>query len=338
MDDRYSRQILFSKIGKDGQKKLKQKHVLIIGAGALGTGDAEILARAGVGKLTIVDRDYVEWSNLQRQQIYTEKDAKQRIPKAIAIKERLKKINSEVTIESKVMDVTPLELTQLVKGVDLIIDATDNFDIRMIINDISQKNHIPWIYGSCVGSYGVSYTIIPNQTPCLHCLMEKVPINGLTCDTGGIISPAAQTVVAHQTVEALKILTENWSALRNKLLSFDLWTNQQAAIDVRSFKKENCPSCGETPTYPFLNYENQIKVAVLCGRDTVQIRPASKEKRDVKEMAFTLSKLGKVEQNPFLVSLTVPPHRLVMFQDGRVLVHGTNDVKQAKTLYHRYFG
>ncbi|KPH78186.1 MULTISPECIES: thiazole biosynthesis adenylyltransferase ThiF [Bacillaceae] len=338
MDDRYSRQLLFSKIGKDGQKKLKQKHVLIIGAGALGTGDAEILARAGVGKLTIVDRDYVEWSNLQRQQLYTEEDAKQRIPKAIAIKERLKEINSEVAIESKVMDVTPLELTHLVKGVDLIIDATDNFDIRMIINDISQKNHIPWIYGSCVGSYGVSYTIIPNKTPCLHCLMEKVPITGMTCDTGGIISPVVQMVVAHQTVETLKILTENWDALRNKLLSFDLWTNQQAVIDVHSFKKDNCSSCGETPTYPFLNYENQIKVAVLCGRDTVQIRPSSEEKRDVKEMAFILSKLGKVEQNPFLVSLTVPPHRLVMFQDGRVLVHGTNDVRQAKTLYHRYFG
>lgn len=338
MDDRYSRQILFPPIGETGQKELKQKHVLIIGTGALGTGNAEILSRSGIGKLTIVDRDYVEWSNLQRQQLYTEEDAVNRIPKVIAAKKRLESINHEVKIEAKIIDVTPLELTNLINGVDLIIDSADNFNIRMIINDTAQKFGIPWIYGACVGSYGITYTVLPNESPCLHCLMKKVPIGGITCDTGGIISPVVQLVVAHQTAEALKILTNNKEALRTKLVSFDMWKNQYTSIDVSTFKDQSCASCGETPAYPFLTYENQTKTAVLCGRDTVQIRPPAHEKRDLQKLASHLSKLGKVEVNPFLLSLKVADHRLVMFQDGRVLVHGTNDVKQAKSLYHRYFG
>jgi molybdopterin/thiamine biosynthesis adenylyltransferase len=338
MDERYSRQILFPHIGEEGQVQLKNKHVLIIGMGALGTSNAEILTRSGVGTLTIVDRDYVEWSNLQRQQLFTEDDAQNRIPKVIAAKRRLATINSDVIIDAEIVDVTPVELEHLCRGIDLIIDATDNFDIRMIINDFSQKHNIPWIYGSCVGSYGISYTIIPNVSPCLHCLMGQLPIGGLTCDTGGIISPAVQSVVAHQTVEALKILTGNHVALRNKLISFDLWINQHTSIDVEKLKNENCPSCGQTPTYPFLDYENQMKTAVLCGRNTVQIRPNTGKKRDLETIARNLSKMGKVEQNPFLLSFKVGENRLVMFQDGRVLVHGTGSITHAKSLYHRYFG
>ncbi|GAB3058173.1 thiazole biosynthesis adenylyltransferase ThiF [Virgibacillus ainsalahensis] len=338
MDARYSRQILFSPIGEDGQDKIKSKHVLIIGAGALGTANAEILARSGVGKISIADRDYVEWSNLQRQQLYTEDDAINSIPKAIAAKRRLESINSEVTIEASVVDIGPLEMENLVKGVDLIMDATDNFDIRMIINDISQKHNIPWIYGAVVGSYGISYTIIPDKTPCLHCLMKKVPIGGITCDTGGIISPIVQLIVAHQTTEALKILTENWEALRNKLISFDIWTNQQSFIDVEPFKNEDCLSCGQAASHPYLNYENQTKTAVLCGRDTVQIRPKIEEKPDLREVAVHLSEIGNVKHNQFLLSFTIDAYRFVLFQDGRVLVHGTSDVVQAKSLYHRYIG
>ena len=204
-----------------------------------------MLTRAGIGKLTIVDRDYIEWSNLQRQQLYTEEDAKKRTPKAVAAKERLQAINSEVEIDARIMDVTPVELEELVKGVDLILDATDNFDIRMMMNDISQKHQIPWIYGSCVGSYGMSFTIVPNETPCLHCLMETVPVGGPTCDTAGIIHPAASQVVVHQTTEALKILTDNKDALRGKLVSFDVWSNQTVQMNVSSMKKVDCPSCGE---------------------------------------------------------------------------------------------
>lgn len=339
MNERYSRQTLFAPIGIEGQRKLANKHVLIIGAGALGTGNAESLVRAGVGRLTIVDRDYVEWSNLQRQQLYEEQDALRCLPKAIAIKEHLHKINSDVEIETHILDVTPLELEHLIEGVDLIIDATDNFDIRMIINDVSQKHNLPWIYGSCAGSYAISFTIIPKETPCLHCLMEDVPIGGMTCDKTGIIQPAVALVVVQQTAEALKILTENRHALRKKLVSFDVWNNQQSAIDVSRLKKENCSSCGLNPSYPFLAFKNQMKTAVLCGKNTVQIRPANNQKRDLSLLAQELSSLGgKVEQNPFLLSFTMEHVRLVIFQDGRTLVHGTDDIIEAKKIYYRYIG
>lgn len=339
MSNRYSRQELFPYIGIKGQKKISQKHILIVGAGALGAANAENLVRAGVGKLTIVDRDYVEWSNLQRQQLYTEEDAINRIPKAIAAKNRLKKINSEVEISSYVMDVGVQELEGLLDDVNLVIDATDNFDIRMIINDLSQREGIPWIYGACVGSYGLSYTIIPGETPCLHCLLESIPLGGLTCDTVGVIQPAIQMVVAYQTSEALKLLVEEEDSLRTKLVSFDLWKNQFSSIDVNSLKKKSCLSCGNHKTFPFLAFENQTKAAVLCGRDTVQIRPAVNETRNLEQLEQLLSSQGiEVERNPFLLSFSINGSRLVVFKDGRVFVHGIKDITQAKSLYHRYLG
>jgi len=326
-------------MGLEGQTKIGKKHVLIIGAGALGTGSAESLTRAGVGKLTIVDRDYVEWSNLQRQQLYTENDAKQRIPKAIAAKERLSLINSEVKIESHVMDVSAEELEMLVHEVDLIIDATDNFDIRMMINDISQKHEIPWIYGACVGSYGITYTILPGKSPCLNCLLESVPMGGITCDTVGIISPAVQMVVSYQVSEALKVLVEDYHSLRRKLVSFDLWKNHHTAINVDKMKRENCLSCGPKQSYPYLSFTNQTKTAVLCGRDTVQIRPPKPADRNLDSLADLLSAQGgKVTQNLYLLSFSINHHRLVIFKDGRVLIHGTKDIAEARTLYHRYLG
>jgi len=339
LNGRYSRQELFPEIGVEGQKKLADKHLLIIGAGALGTGNAESLVRAGVGKVTIVDRDYVDWSNLQRQQLYDESDAARQLPKAIAARERLSKVNSGVEIEAIVSDVTPQDLEILVPEVDLILDATDNFDIRLMINDAAQKYNIPWIYGACVASYGITYTVLPGNTPCLNCLLESIPLGGATCDTAGIISPAVQMVVSYQTAEALKILVEKRESLRGTLVSFDLWKNQYSSIRVDSLRKRDCPSCGESPTFPFLDYSNQTKTAVLCGRDTVQIRPPVKMDRDLKELAQTLSKQqGTLEQNPHLVSFAKGTHRLVFFRDGRVLVHGTKDVTEAKSLYHRYLG
>lgn len=337
--ERYSRQILFSPIGENGQKLLTAKHVLIVGLGTLGTQSSEVLVRAGVGKLTIVDRDYIEWSNLQRQQLYTEEDAKKRLPKAVAAAQRLREINSEVEINAHIVDVTPEELSQLVDGVDVILDATDNFDIRMMINDAAVKYQIPWIYGSCVGSYGMSYTIIPHKTPCLHCILEKVPVGGQTCDTAGIINPTASQVVVHQTTEALKLLTGNKAALRGKLVSFDLWTNQHVQMNVDAMKKTDCPTCGETPVYPFLQYDQQTKSAVLCGRSAVQIRPPKTQERNLEQLANQLMKTrGKVEVNPFLLSYTIGEERMVIFKDGRALIHGTNDIEKAKTLYYRYFG
>lgn len=338
MMERYSRQILFPKIGEKGQRKLGEKHVLIIGVGALGTQSSEMLTRAGIGTLTIVDRDYIEWSNLQRQYLFTEKDVHERIPKAIAAKKHLEKINQNVTINAHIADVTPENIDDYLEGVDLILDATDNFDIRMIINDISQKYDIPWIYGSCVGSYGISYTIIPGETPCLHCLLQSIPLGGETCDTAGIIQPAASQVVIHQTMEALKLLTNQKDDLRKTLVSFDLWKNEFVQMKIESMKNPDCPSCGIDATHPFLTFDRQTKVAVLCGRNSVQIRPPTKVKRNLQDIYEKLKRTnGKVERNEFLLSFSIDQERMVLFKDGRALIHGTNDVNYAKTLYHRYF-
>lgn len=337
--ERYSRQVLFAPIGVEGQIMLAEKHVVIIGLGALGTQNAEMLARAGVGKLTIVDRDYIEWSNLQRQTLYTEADAENQLPKAIAAKRRLTEINSEIDIESHIMDVTPIELERLVKGADLLIDATDNFDIRMMMNDVAQKHQIPWIYGSCVGSYGISYTIFPNDNPCLHCLLEAMPLGGPTCDTAGIIHPTVSQVVVHQTTEALKILTNHTDALRKKIVSFDVWENRTVQMDVTTLKNQQCLSCGPNATYPYLNYESQLKTALLCGRNAVQIKPPKPQQRDLTKIAEHLQTIGgHVKANNFLLSFSIEEKRLVLFQDGRALIHGTNDLNKAKTYYHRYFG
>ncbi|RNA67696.1 thiazole biosynthesis adenylyltransferase ThiF [Alteribacter keqinensis] len=341
--DRYSRQTLFKPIGVNGQKSIREKHVLVIGAGALGTGNAEALVRAGVGKLTVIDRDYVEWSNLQRQQLYCEKDAQEKLPKAVAAKQRLALINSEVEIAAYVSDVTNESLEAMVKKeqFDLMLDATDNFDIRLIMNDVSQKYQLPWIYGACVGSYGISLTILPGKTPCLHCLLKTVPLGGATCDTVGIIAPAVGMVVSHQVAEALKILSGNEQECNQKLVSFDVWKNQYMAVKVEKLKDPECPSCGTSRTYPHLSFDNQTKTAVLCGRDTVQIRPSVRleEGRRLDALKESLTSQGiEVEENPYLLSFKVEEYRLVAFQDGRVLVHGTKEIGRAKTLYHRYFG
>jgi molybdopterin/thiamine biosynthesis adenylyltransferase len=339
MSERYSRQVLFPPIGATGQEKLGNKHVLIIGAGALGSGNAEVLTRAGVGKLTIVDRDYVEASNLQRQQLYTEEDVREKLPKAAAAKKRLTAINSDVSIEALIADATPELLQQLVSGVDLILDATDNFETRMAINDTAQKHQIPWIYGACVGSYGMSFTIIPGQTPCLNCLLKTIPIQGMTCDTGGIIGPTVQMVIAHQTAEALKILVEDWSALRSTFLSFDVWRNHFTNMKMSKAKDEGCLSCGTEPTFPYLDLENMTKTSVLCGRDTVQIRPPKQEEINLASLSEQLTSLGyEVKANPYLLAVEFEGTRMVIFGDGRALIHGTKDINQAKTYYQRLLG
>jgi len=339
MSERYSRQELFPKIGPLGQQLIASKHVLIIGAGALGTGNAEVLVRAGVGKLTIVDRDYVEFSNLGRQQLYSEQDAMDRLPKAIAAKNRLSAINSDVDIQAMVMDVTSRDIQRLTEGVALILDATDNFEVRMLINDVSNKTGIPWIYGACVGSYGMSYPIIPGQTPCLSCLMGSVPIGGATCDTAGIIMPTVQMVTSYQAVEALKILVEDFDAVRKTLVSFDLWENRHQTLNVQSLKKVDCTSCGEKATHPFLKFENEMKTLALCGRDTVQVRPAPDRAISLDELHRSLNEQNiPYVKNPYLTSFETGEHRMVVFNDGRALVHGTQDEVVAKSLYHRYLG
>ncbi|MBK5444128.1 MULTISPECIES: MoeB/ThiF family adenylyltransferase [unclassified Peribacillus] len=339
MNERYSRQTLFSPIGEGGQVKIQQKHVLLLGAGALGSANAEALTRAGVGKLTIVDRDYVETSNLQRQQLYTEQDVEEKLPKAEAAKRHLHAINHEVEVKAVIMDATAQTLEPLLGHVDLIMDATDNFETRMIINDLSQKLQIPWIYGACVGSVGMTMTILPGQTPCLHCLLKTIPIQGMTCDTGGIISPAVTMVVAHQIAEALKIIVEDWESVRPSLVTFDLWRNQYQTVRLTKVEKKDCLSCGDQRTYPFLTLENATKTAVLCGRDTVQVRPPKPLKLQLEKLAKDLNGSGYlVKVNPFLLSCEKNGERMVVFQDGRALVHGTKDMVHAKAMYQSILG
>lgn len=336
MINRYARQILFKPIGEKGQQKMNEKHVMIIGCGALGTANANHLVRAGIGKITLIDRDYVEYSNLQRQQLFTEKDAQNQIPKVIAAREKLLEINSQVEIKAYVLDVTSISLKPLLKNVDLVIDATDNFDIRLLMNDLLQQQNIPWIFGSCVGSSGMCFTILPGETPCLQCVLDATPISGATCDAIGIISPAVQMVVVHQTTEALKILVGDEKALRTKLLTFDLWNNLYQTIDVESAKNDQCPTCGIDPKFKYLNYELQMRTEVLCGRNTVQIR--SNRKVYLEELATHLEKIGPIKMNTFLLSIEYESFRIVFFQDGRTFIHGTNCIEHAKKIYHKLVG
>lgn len=336
-EDRYSRQRLFSPIGDKGQKQIKNKHVLMVGVGALGTSCAEQLVRAGIGRLTLIDRDYVEWSNLQRQQLFSESDAAKRLPKVVAARTRLEQLNSEVQIDIHIQDAGREELESLLDDVDVMLDATDNFETRLLLNDLSQKYNVPWIYGACVGSHGVSYTIVPGGNACLRCLMDTIPMGGATCDTVGVISPVVQMVTAHQVVETLKLLVDDTDALNGKFVTFDLWHHRYSTISVENVKKKDCASCGEHPTYPALSLENQTKSAVLCGRDTVQLRPAYVLERDFDLLKQQMEK-EKVKENPFLLSYEQGEYRIVFFKDGRVLVHGTKNVAEAKSVYQRIVG
>ncbi|KUP06921.1 hypothetical protein Q75_06855 [Bacillus coahuilensis p1.1.43] len=338
---RYSRQERFNPIGKVGQQKIRNKHVLLIGIGALGTSLAEGLVRAGIGRLTIMDRDYVEWSNLQRQQLFTENDAIDHTPKVIAAKNALQKMNSDCEIDAYVCDVGPVELEKLSAGmnIDLILDGTDNFETRLVINDFAQKYQIPWIYGACVGSYGISYTIIPRETPCLYCLLEAIPLGGATCDTAGIISPTVQLVTSLQLVESLKLLTENRNAMRETLYTFDLWENSTRELTIQPLKKSDCPCCGDEKTHPFLDDQAMSRSAVLCGRDAVQIRPSHYHQTDLEVVANKLREIGLVvKKNDQLLIMEENRHRIVLFKDGRAIVHGTTDKNEAKSIYHRYLG
>ncbi|AZB44173.1 thiamine biosynthesis protein MoeB [Bacillus sp. FJAT-42376] len=340
MNERYSRQVLFFPNGQRGQEEISAKTVLLIGCGALGSGIAETLVRAGIGKLIIVDRDYVDESNLQRQQLFSEQDAVEQMPKAEAARRRLKQISSHTHLEAHVLHADPRMMEQIISsGIDLIMDGTDNFETRWMINDLAYRHGIPWIYGACIGSYGLSCTFIPGNGPCLACLMGKMPMGGETCDTAGIIAPAVSMTVSHQTAQALKILSGSKEAVRTELYSFDVWNNRYASMKIDKMKKNDCSTCGSNPDYPFLQMENTSRTAVLCGRDTVQIRPPKDSQISLEESAERLA--GKVENlslTPFLLSFKKGAYRVVAFKDGRVLVHGTKNTNEARSLYSRYFG
>ena len=332
MNNRYAKQELF--LGKSGQESLQNAHVLIIGAGALGSGSSEMLARAGVGNITIVDRDYVEWSNLQRQQLYTEEDAINKLPKAIAAKNRLQQINSGITINSLIMDINATNIEGLVKGKSVILDATDNFETRMIVNDAAVKHGVPFLFGACVASYGLTFSIIPGKTPCLHCLMAHLPLDGITCDTVGVISPIVQMVTAYQVTHTLKLLTGH--ELSPIIQSFDIWKDEKSEINISKLKNRHCPTCGEHPTFPHLAFENQTKADVLCGRDAIQIRPATSISISLDRLAQDVSGVvTNVMVNPYLLSCSFEDYRMVLFKDGRAIIHGTHETSRARAIYNR---
>lgn len=332
--DRYSRQMLFSPIRKEGQQKLLNSSVLVVGAGALGTVILDQLVRAGVGKITIVDRDYVELSNLQRQMLFTEEDVKQFKPKAIAAKEKLLQINSEIEIIAHVEHLSKENISTFIQNVDLIFDGTDNFRTRYLLNDIAFKHKIPFIYGGVVSSRGMSALFIPEKTPCLRCLMKDQSSQGQTCDTVGVIGPAVNVVTSLQVTEGLKYLTGNYADLNNSLITFDLWKGEQTKV---KFPKPNpsCQTC-QLKEFPALHAEEQEEV-VLCGRNTIQIQHTSTF--ELKEIKRRLEKIAKVELTPFLLRVKVSESTtFILFPDGRVLVQGTEDPVRARTLFDRYIG
>ncbi len=338
MNERYSRQILFDGIGKEGQRRLRESRALIVGCGALGSAQAEALARAGVGYLRIVDRDFVEASNLQRQMMFTEEDARNRLPKAIACARRLALINSEVNVEAEVVHVSCSNIERLIKDCDVVIDGTDNFMTRYLINDACVKHRVTWIYGAAVGSYGVTMTVRPHLTPCLRCIFEEAPPAAAapTCDTAGVIMPIISVVAAVQTTEALKLLTGQPDSLHKSLMQFDVWRNEWRRITLGA-PSTACPTCAHQ-LYETLDAEATDNVAVLCGRDAVQLSPAKKAQLDLPELAARLSASGDVNFNAYLLRFSVDDYELTVFQDARAIIRGTDDVTLARSLYARYIG
>ncbi len=341
VDARYSRQVLFAPIGEEGQRKLIAGRVAIVGMGALGTVLANHMVRAGVGYVRLIDRDFVEPSNLQRQMLYNEQDAAGSMPKAIAAAKQLALVNSQVAIEPHVTDLNPTNAEELLGGVDLILDGTDNFSVRFLINDVSQKLGIPWIYGGAVASRGVSLTIVPGQTPCLRCLFPQAPAAGTTetCDTAGVIGGIIHVVASHQATEALKLLVGAQERLNLHMQQWDLWYNQTSSIHVAGARKADCPACGQE-RYEYLDaLLDSDTIQSLCGRNSVQIHPVQPAELSLDDWEKRLSPLGPVEKNRFLLKFQPSADlNLVIFPDGRVLVQGTDDLIQAKNLYSRYIG
>jgi molybdopterin-synthase adenylyltransferase len=339
-DVRYSRQILFSGIGAEGQAKLLQSRVLLIGCGALGSVMAEILVRAGIGRLTIVDRDYIDETNLQRQSLYTEADCLAGLPKAAAAARHLSEINSRVELTAKILDVNASTIEDLVAGHDLILDGTDNFEARFLINDASLKWRIPWVYGACVGAYGMCVAFVPGITACLRCVLEQLPPPGSspTCDTVGVIGPVVHVVAALEAAEALKILTGHLDKLNRRLMNIDLWENQITGMNIARLQRDgDCPACGRQQ-FEFLEGKHEGRTLSLCGRDAVQVVRSEPSPVDFKGIAGRLQALGAVTYNEFLLKANIGPLEIALFRDGRSIIRGTHDVEEARRIYAKYIG
>lgn len=334
-DDRYSRQVLFPGIGEEGQKRLASARVAIVGCGATGSAIASLLARSGVGTLRIIDRDYVEPSNLQRQTLFKESDAAESLPKAIAAARCIAAFNSQIVVEPHVADLVPGNIESLLDGAQLILDGTDNFEARYLLNDYAVSKAVPWIYAAAVGSYGVTLNIIPGETACLACIFPESPRGMIeTCETAGILNSAVNLVASIAASEALKLLVDARDRLRRTLFSFDVWSNEHAEV-AASKPRSGCRACGERD-FVHLTGEGRPHIT-LCGRNSVQIHERQRP-IDFDELTARLAQLGTVRHNDFVLKFWRDPYEMTLFPDGRAIIKGTTDTATARSLYARYVG
>lgn len=335
--DRYIRQTIFPGIGPEGQRKLLAAKITIIGCGATGTVLANHLARAGVGHLTIVDRDFIELNNLQRQLLFDEQDLADNLPKAIAAERKLQAVNSEIEVRGVVADANPDNIEDLIDGVTLVMDGTDNFETRYIINDACVKHNIPWVYTGAVSSYGMSQTIIPGQTACLRCLSPDIPPPGTaaTCDTAGVVGPLVSAIASVSATEAIKLIVGQGD-LNRGIIHFDVWYNSFEHFGDAD-PRFDCPTCGQR-NFEFLNQEIGAQTVSLCGRNAVQIRQPGGGIH-LAQLARQLSGVADITaRNDFLLRFTVDDHELTVFIDGRAIIKGTEDESVARGLYAKYVG
>jgi molybdopterin-synthase adenylyltransferase len=327
--------MLFAPLGEQGQRKLRASRVAIVGCGATGSSLASLLARAGVGYLRIIDRDFVEPSNLQRQSLFTETDAAESTPKALAAARQISSFNSAVAVAGQVADLRPENANTMLSGVALLLDGTDNFETRYLINDYAVKNSVPWIYASAVGSYGVTMNIQPGQTACLTCIFPEAPLGALeTCDTAGILNSAVNLVASVAATEAIKILVGATDSLRRSVLSYDVWRNERAEISA-AVPRGDCRTCGRGE-FVHLAGEGRPHIT-LCGRNSVQIHEHSRP-IDLAEIGQRLAPHGQVRQNSVMLKFQKDPFELTLFPDGRAIIKGTTDPAVARSLYARYIG
>ncbi len=334
-EDRYSRQILFRGIGPQGQSRLAKSAVVVIGCGATGSALASLLARAGVGRLRIVDRDYIEASNLQRQVLFDEDDAANSLPKAVAASRKIKGFNSEIDVEGLVADATPDNIEELCEGTDLILDGTDNFETRYLINDYAVSQQRPWIYTAAVGSYCVTMNIVPGETACLACIFPDSP-KGIveTCDTSGILNSAVNTVAGISATEAVKILVGAGDKVRRTLLSFDVWENDRSEI-MTAKARAGCRACQKRD---FIHLAGDARPHIsMCGRNSVQIHERERPV-DFAELSSRLGAHGTVRYNEFVLKFWREPFEMTVFPDGRAIIKGTTDTGVARSLYARFIG
>ncbi|MDC0935247.1 ThiF family adenylyltransferase [Pirellulales bacterium] len=337
---RYRRQVQFAPLGEAGQRRLADARVLVCGCGALGSAAAELLVRAGVGTVRIVDRDFLELDNLHRQTLFVEADVTANLPKAVAAARRLGEINSEVRIEPLVADVTCDNLAEIAEQADCIVDGTDNFEIRYLLNDFAVANKVPWVFGGCVGCEGQTMAILPDETPCLCCILPEPPPVELqpTCETAGVLGPAVTVIAAIQAVEAIKILSGNLAAVSRRMAVINLWDGSLRTMGLsKRGQSDACRAC-QQHDFPWLEGRRGSSAVTLCGRNAVQLRDTGAKATSLGELAEKLSAAGTVTSNDYLVRLEVDDYTLTVFAGGRTIVTGTDDPAQARAIHARYIG